>query len=268
MQDMNILRFDFDTLIDSTKPTSSAYGRRLYQVQHQGQWFWLKAQLRDTHIQFERSYCQELGFYQHMQGQYAYLLPFQQLDASNQVVFERSYDVLILPHAEPWLSDPKQLSVHHIAKKIIAMLQAIEDLYALGYLHADLKHEHFIDWQGQLKLIDFEQVQSIDSKLNHVTATPRYMAPELFHGEAKSLHSELYALGIIIYEWLKEERLVAKRYIDWAYLHCQNLTLTLPEPYAVFLPLLQSLTMKQKAARQTDISEIKQQLLQIDLKNS
>ena len=36
-----------------------------------------------------------------------------------------------------------------------------------------------------------------------MNATPRYMAPELFQGQAKSLQSEVYALGIIFMSGLQ-----------------------------------------------------------------
>lgn len=259
MQVVNILPFEVNQLIDMTKPKSYAYGRRLYRFKQYEKHYWLKIQLRDTHTLFEHSYCQELMFYQNMQN-LAYLLPCQQLDVSHCVEFKTSYKALILPHAMPWLSIATHLSIQQIAKKILAMLLSIEHFYHLGYLHADLKHEHFVMWQGQLKLLDFEQVQSIDNPPAQLTATPRYMAPELFHGQPKTLYTELYALGIILYEWLAGQRLTAKSYLDWAYLHCQQLELRLDAPYAVFLPVLQALTRKQITAREQDYGMLKQYL--------
>lgn len=48
------------------------------------------------------------------------------------------------------------------------------------------------------------------------------MAPELFHGANKTVQSDLYALGIVLYEWLTQTRLQANSYHEWAVLHCQN----------------------------------------------
>ena len=59
------------------------------------------------------------------------------------------------------------------------------------------------------------------------------MAPELFHGEIKTVRTDLYALGVILYEWLSGKRLIARNYQDWAVLHCQTLKIRLPD---VFIP--------------------------------
>ena len=75
------------------------------------------------------------------------------------------------------------------------------------------------------------------------------MAPELFHGEAKTVQTDLYALGIILLEWLTDQRLQAASYQDWAYLHCQSLNIALPEPFQGFSPLLQGLLAKQQSQR-------------------
>ena len=90
-----------------------------------------------------------------------------------------------------------------------------------------------------------------------MTATPRYMAPELFHGEAKTLASDLYALGIIVYEWLTQRRLQAKSYQDWAYLHCQQLKIELPAAYLGFQDLLEAMLNKQKSQREVSFLALK-----------
>lgn len=85
-----------------------------------------------------------------------------------------------------------------------------------------LKKEHFRKFKQEFYLIDFEKTRLISSPDPITDATPRYMAPELFHGANKTVQSDLYALGIVLYEWLTQTRLQANSYHEWAVLHCQN----------------------------------------------
>ena len=74
------------------------------------------------------------------------------------------------------------------------MLRALEPLISLqelGYLH--LKREHFVIYQKWVCLIDFEQVQPINSLNQAMNATPRYMAPELFQGRQVATERSLCA---------------------------------------------------------------------------
>ena len=153
----------------------------------------------------------------------------------------------------------RQLSRDHVIHIIFKMLNAVEELHQMGWIHADLKASHFLLDGSICKLIDFEQSQRIGeiSCKKALTATPRYMAPELFHGEAKTVQTDLYALGIILLEWLTDQRLQAASYQDWAYLHCQSLNIALPEPFQGFSPLLQGLLAKQKSQRWQNIMAAK-----------
>lgn len=74
------------------------------------------------------------------------------------------------------------------------------------------------------------------------------MAPELFHGANKTVQSDLYALGIVLYEWLTQTRLQANSYHEWAVLHCQKLNVVLPSSFQVFLPLLSGLLQNSSKA--------------------
>ena len=245
-----------------TKVQSLGLGRKLYQLQIAGQGYWLKTQVQKQHAIAEKNYLNELHFYQQMQSQLNCLLSVQYFDLFEQDA-RQSYTSLLLPHASPWLTSPSELSLLEIQAKIMAMLDCIAELAQYNLIHADLKQEHFVCWQGQAKLLDFEQVQPNGHLQSHLSATPRYMAPELFHHKAKTVRSELYALGIILYEWLKGERLMAKSYLDWAYLHCQHLKIELPERYQSFSALICALTTKQVSNRCDDILRIKQQFLQL-----
>lgn len=247
----------------NTKPQSFSMGRRLFRFQ-QGQFlYWLKTQQMDAHPQLGAGFRQELDFYRQFQQTDTpdFLLPFY--CAKNTEILriqqENFQDYLIVPDAPAFFAlAPSQFSLSQIQTRLLQVLDSLEQLTQLGFLHADLKAEHWREWAGQVKLIDFEQLQAIDTPAApNMSATPHYMAPELFHGEAKTLASDIYALGIIIYEWLTQRRLQAKSYQDWAYLHCQQLKIELPAAYLGFQGLLEAMLNRQKSQREVSFLALK-----------
>lgn len=87
-----------------------------------------------------------------------------------------------------------------IARGLAAGLAAA---HAKGILHRDLKPANImIDGRGEPRITDFglamTSEESAGSKI--VAGTPAYMAPEQLEGKPASVQSDLYALGLILYE--------------------------------------------------------------------
>lgn len=84
---------------------------------------------------------------------------------------------------------------------------ALVHAHGKGIIHRDLKPENVIlTPQNVAKLMDFGLARSSDSP--HVTAsgiivgTASYLAPELIEGGEPSIQSDLYALGVMLFEML------------------------------------------------------------------
>jgi serine/threonine-protein kinase len=85
-----------------------------------------------------------------------------------------------------------------IARGIAAGLHAA---HAKGILHRDLKPANImIDSRGDPRIMDFGLALSDDEDDGTISGTPAYMAPEQLQGEPATVQSDLYALGLVMYE--------------------------------------------------------------------
>jgi serine/threonine protein kinase len=93
-----------------------------------------------------------------------------------------------------------------IARQICAGLAAAHDS---GVLHRDLKPANvMIDGRGNARITDFGlAVVSEELRGDEVTAgTPAYMSPEQLTGKAVTQRSDIYALGLVLYELFTGKR--------------------------------------------------------------
>ncbi|HUP61724.1 MAG TPA: serine/threonine-protein kinase [Thermoanaerobaculia bacterium] len=81
--------------------------------------------------------------------------------------------------------------------------------HAMGIIHRDVKpHNVMIRGDGRVTLLDFGVARGAGIDMNTITATgvivgtPDYMAPEQFQGHRVDARSDLYSLGIVLYELL------------------------------------------------------------------
>ena len=109
-----------------------------------------------------------------------------------------------------WMTDnprPMLEDVREITRQIAAGLRA---LHRQEMIHQDLKPENImIDRYGTVKIIDFGStkiagIEEITTPLEHrgVLGTRNYTAPEYLQGYAGNNVSDLYSLGVIVYEML------------------------------------------------------------------
>src|SRR5215475_4484690 len=82
------------------------------------------------------------------------------------------------------------------ARKICAGLGAAHEK---GVLHRDLKPANvMIDGRGQVIIMDFGLAEQLQSDVR--SGTPAYMAPEQLAGTEVTVRSDIYALGLLLYE--------------------------------------------------------------------
>jgi serine/threonine-protein kinase len=103
------------------------------------------------------------------------------------------------------------LSARPLAFPEVAAMIAVEigsalaHAHAAGIIHRDVKPENvMIRKDGLLKLMDFGIAQVVDLQRMTVTGqllgSPAYMAPELIEGKALDFRTDVFAVGIMLYQ--------------------------------------------------------------------
>ncbi len=85
-----------------------------------------------------------------------------------------------------------------IARQLCGGLAAAHDK---GVLHRDLKPANvMIDGHGHARITDFGLALRTEEAAGDKSGTPAYMAPEQLEGKPASVRSDIYALGLVLYE--------------------------------------------------------------------
>src|SRR4030088_2275202 len=108
-----------------------------------------------------------------------------------------------------WLDEYGRFSVDVSVDLIQQLLSAVGVAHDYSIVHRDLKPDNIlISNRGKTKILDFGISKLIDDKhrltaTGSMVGTPAYMAPEQVKGEAVDATSDIYSLGMILYELLQ-----------------------------------------------------------------
>lgn len=249
-------------------------GVQVWQLRQQDRVYILKFLSTEATAQMQQSHLAELNFYQalrHATGKHqTFYLAHQvlKIDAfysKHFIAVDVLSDILVLPYVR--IFKVEQYARVDLAEKIKVfkqLCQTVAQLHQFNVIHGDLKPQHFfIESHSHdapyVGLLDFAQVQHQQDQhgVKERGGTPAYMAPELFLGQAKSVQTDIYALGIIFYQLLMGNKpYYASSYAQWAVAHCQQEIPELVEAYQCCQSLLDQLLAKRLEHRFSSISAI------------
>lgn len=96
-----------------------------------------------------------------------------------------------------YLSNEKALE---LTRQLVVGLAAAHER---GVLHRDLKPANvMVDGRGRVRITDFGLAIAVEDSAaqTELAGTPAYMAPEQLAGQGASVRSDIYSLGLIVYE--------------------------------------------------------------------
>jgi len=107
------------------------------------------------------------------------------------------------------LIDRRKLPMERAARITLGILDALQYIHTHGVVHRDLKPENvMVDSEDRIKLIDFGIAAKAGArrltfaKLSQVMGTPDYIAPEQVKGKRGDARTDIYAMGVMLYEML------------------------------------------------------------------
>jgi serine/threonine-protein kinase len=103
------------------------------------------------------------------------------------------------------------MPVHRVLGVVASVAQALDYAHQQGVVHRDIKPANIILLENdQVKVADFGIARVISSSTKTQTGvifgTPNYMSPEQVAGKKVDGRSDLFSLGVVLYELLSGEK--------------------------------------------------------------
>jgi len=102
-----------------------------------------------------------------------------------------------------------KLPIDQAVKITLGICDALDYMHKHGVVHRDLKPENImVDDQDRIKIIDFGIAMKEDARrltfanLSPTLGTPDYISPEQVKGQRGDQRSDIYSLGVMLYEML------------------------------------------------------------------
>ena len=107
------------------------------------------------------------------------------------------------------LTEQGKLPTERAVRIALGICDALDYIHNHGVVHRDLKPENImIDAEDRIKLIDFGIAARAGArrltfaKISQLMGTPDYISPEQVKGKRGGARSDLYSLGVMLYEML------------------------------------------------------------------
>ncbi len=159
------------------------------------------------------------------------------------------YTLEWIPHdsIQTWIHQKRFPSSDQMTNFLTNFLSCLQFLHGRGWIHRDIKPENIlVDPRGNPKLLDFGLARTkTDPEILTQEGTLQYTAPEVIKKESCDERSDLYSLGVVLYEWLTginpfEDANVVNIVVH----HLQKKIESVPSSATAWDPLLESWVLK------------------------
>jgi len=136
----------------------------------------------------------------------------------------RLYDSGTTPWGQHWLAmeyvegesilahcNARRLSVRERIELFLPVLDAVAYAHGCGIVHRDLKPANiFVNASGEIRLLDFgiaklsDPTDQDETRTLRRALTPAYASPEQTRGDRTTTTSDIYSLGVVLYELLAD----------------------------------------------------------------
>jgi serine/threonine-protein kinase len=166
------------------------------------------------------------------------------------------------------LFEEKHLSEDRMVRIVLQILDALDEAHTMGVIHRDLKPENVMieplrSNPDFVKVLDFgiakirDGVGAEDSSFKTATGmvfgTPEYMSPEQIRGEELDGRSDLYSLGVLMYQMVSGELpFTGESVLEVATAHLTRPAVSLAEKVPGITPGVASLIASLMAKKRDD----------------
>jgi len=168
----------------------------------------------------------------------------------------------------------KQLSIPTVISIAKQVCGGLDEAHKLGIVHRDLKPSNImIDKDGNVHIMDFGIARSVKTEgitgTGVMIGTPEYMSPEQVEGKDIDQRSDIYSLGVILYEMVtgrvpfegETPLSIARKHADKEPLDPKSINLQVPDDLS---KLILKCLEKDKDSRFQSVAEIQSELENIE----